>query len=134
MIRRFILIGSILGMTAVGLGAFGAHILKTILTEYQVQIFETGVRYQFYHTFALIAAAFLGRWVGSRWTSIACWLFLAGIVCFSGSLYALALIDVLAMQALAPVLGPVTPLGGLLFMAGWLVLFRAGFDYKGSRR
>ena len=134
MTRRFILIACLLGMTAVGLGAFGAHILKKILTEYQLQIFETGVRYQFYHTFALIAAAFLGRYAGTRWTNVAGWLFIAGIVCFSGSLYVLALSEALGLEALTPVIGPVTPLGGLLFMAGWLVLFRAGFDYKGSKR
>lgn len=134
MTRKLLLIACLLGMTAVGLGAFGAHILKKVLSEYHLQIFETGVRYQFYHTFALIAAAFLGRYVGSRWAGIAGWLFLAGIVCFSGSLYLLALSEVFGLETLAPVLGPLTPLGGLLFMVGWLVLFRAAFDYKGSKR
>jgi len=130
MSRKFLLIASISGAASVALGAFGAHLLKDLLPESQFQIYETGVRYQFYHTFALIAVVILRRYLSHRWTGIAGWLFIAGIVFFSGSLYLLAFADEWEMQKLRLVLGPMTPFGGLLFMAGWLALFRAGMDYK----
>lgn len=128
--RRFLLIGMLSGMFAVVLGAFGAHILKKILTEYEVQIFETGVRYQFYHTFALLIVAITARYLSHRWTNIAGWLFVAGIAFFSGSLYLLAVVNHFGLESSSAILGPMTPIGGLLFMGGWLALFRAAFDYK----
>lgn len=131
MTRKFLLIACLSGMFAVGLGAFAAHILKKILTEYQSQIFDTGVRYQFYHTLALLAVAILGRYVSRRWAEIAGWLFVAGIVFFSGSLYLLALVEALEMPDLAMLAGPLTPVGGVLLIAGWAALFRACFDYRG---
>ncbi len=97
------------------LGAFAAHGLKAILAPDMLAVFETGVRYQMYHAFALFAAA----WAFARWPSrafaIAGGLFVAGIVVFSGSLYLLALTD-------TRWLGAITPLGGLAFLAGWLCL------------
>jgi uncharacterized membrane protein YgdD (TMEM256/DUF423 family) len=130
MSRKFLLIACFSGAGCVMLGAFGAHLLKNTLSEQQLQIFETGVQYQFYHTFALLAVAILSRYLSHRWLGIAGWLFVAGIVLFSGSLYVLALADAWEMQHLRPALGPMTPFGGLLFIAGWLALFRAGMDYK----
>lgn len=123
---------SISGLFAVALGAFGAHILKKILTPDDVQIFETGVRYQFYHTFALLIVAITSRYLSHRWTAIAGWLFVAGMVLFSGSLYLLAVSEAFGLTGLNVILGPMTPIGGVLFMGGWLALFRAGFDYKKS--
>jgi uncharacterized membrane protein YgdD (TMEM256/DUF423 family) len=114
----------------VALGAFGAHGLKNVLSEYQLHIYETGVRYQFYHTFALLAVAILSRYLSLRQMRIAGWLFVAGMVCFSGSLYLLALADTLGIQDYERVLGPVTPIGGLLLIAGWLMLFKAGLGYR----
>jgi uncharacterized membrane protein YgdD (TMEM256/DUF423 family) len=103
------------GLLGVGLGAFGAHALKARLTPELLAMFETGVRYQMYHAFALLAAA----WGWARWPSraftIAAWLFIAGIVVFSGSLYALALTGIKGF-------GAVTPVGGLAFLVGWLCL------------
>jgi uncharacterized membrane protein YgdD (TMEM256/DUF423 family) len=131
MTRKFLLIACLFGMFAVGLGAFAAHVLKKILTEYQIHIFETGVRYQFYHTIAIMAVAILGRYVSKRWAEIAGWLFVAGIILFSGSLYVLSLIEILETPGLAAVAGPITPIGGVLFIAGWAALFRACIDYKG---
>lgn len=128
--RRFLLLATLSGFFAVALGAFGAHILKKILTPDEIQIFEIGVRYQFYHTAALFFSAFLSRYVGHRWTDIAGWLFVVGIFFFSGSLYFLALTEAFQLHSLTAILGPMTPIGGVLFMGGWLALFRAAFDYK----
>jgi uncharacterized membrane protein YgdD (TMEM256/DUF423 family) len=103
------------GFLGVALGAFGAHALEARLSPDMLAVFETGVRYQMYHVFAVLAAAWAwARWPG-RLFSAAGWLFLAGILVFSGSLYLLALTGV-------RMLGAVTPLGGLAFLAGWLCL------------
>ena len=97
------------------LGAFAAHGLKTTLAPEMLSAFETGVRYQMYHAFALFAAAWgLARWQ-TRLFAVAGWLFVAGIVIFSGSLYLMASTGMRW-------LGAVTPLGGLAFLAGWLCL------------
>jgi uncharacterized membrane protein YgdD (TMEM256/DUF423 family) len=113
--RRFYLLAGLAGFLGVALGAFAAHALQARLTPEMLAVFETGVRYQMYHVFALLAAA----WGWARWQhrlfSIAGWLFVAGMLVFSGSLYLLALTNVRA-------LGAITPLGGLAFLAGWLCL------------
>ncbi|MCU0345502.1 MAG: DUF423 domain-containing protein [Saprospiraceae bacterium] len=131
--RKFLLIATLLGMFAVVLGAFGAHILKKLLSEHEIMIFETGVRYQFYHTFALLMTAILGRYLSERWVSIAGWLFIMGTALFSGSLYLIALVPHVGLEASMGILGPMTPLGGVLLMGGWLALFRAAFDYKKNK-
>src|SRR3954468_8230022 len=114
--RTFLLVGAILGFLGVTFGAFGAHALKSRLSTDMLAVFETGVRYQMYHAFAiLIVAAAIGHSGKASLLVIAGWLFLAGILLFSGSLYALALTGV-------GILGAVTPLGGLLFLAGWASL------------
>ena len=120
--RTFLLIGSILGFLAVVFGAFGAHALRNRLSPEMLGVFETGVRYQMYHTFALlIVAAAIGRIGDAPWLVTAGWFFVAGILLFSGSLYALALTNV-------GTLGAVTPVGGLLFLIGWacLIIFGIG--------
>ncbi len=114
--ERHLYIGAALAaFLGVALGAFAAHGLKAILAPDMLAVFETGVRYQMYHAFALFAAA----WAFARWPSrafaIAGGLFVAGIVVFSGSLYLLALTD-------TRWLGAITPLGGLALLAGWLCL------------
>jgi uncharacterized membrane protein YgdD (TMEM256/DUF423 family) len=119
--RTFLLIGALAGFLGVGLGAFGAHALRSRLTAEMLAVFETGVRYQMYHVFALlITAAAIGRIGDARLLLIAGWFFVAGIVLFSGSLYAFALTGVTA-------LGAITPIGGLAFLIGWatLALFAA---------
>lgn len=133
MTKRFLIFACVSGLTAVILGAFGAHILKRILSEQHVMIFETGVRYQFYHTFALIAVALISRYTSKRWTAIAGWTFLMGIVLFSGSLYLMSLTEFLEIQHMQKVIGPITPAGGLLFIVGWSCLLRACVDYSGRR-
>lgn len=94
---------------AVGLGAFGAHALKARLEPDMLAIFETGVRYQVYHALALLLLAAV------RGPSKVGWCFTAGIVLFSGSLYILALTGVKKW-------GAVTPIGGVLFLVGWLIV------------
>ena len=113
--RFFFALGSASALIAVAAGAFGAHGLRARLTPELLAVFETGARYQMYHALALLAASWaLTRWPGP-WPARAGWLFLAGTVLFSGSLYALALSGVRW-------LGAVTPLGGLAFLAGWACL------------
>jgi uncharacterized membrane protein YgdD (TMEM256/DUF423 family) len=114
--RTFLLIGSVLGFLGVAIGAFGAHGLRSRLTAEMLAVFETGVRYQMYHVFALLSvAAAIGHFGQARLLVIAGWAFIAGIVIFSGSLYALALSG-------AGVLGAMTPIGGLGFLIGWACL------------
>ena len=113
--RRFFALGSLSALIGVAAGAFGAHALKARLAPELLAAFETGVRYQLVHSLALLAVAWaVVRWPG-RATMLAGVLFLAGIVLFSGSLYALALTGSRA-------LGIVTPFGGAAFIAGWACL------------
>ena len=116
--RTFFLLGTLSAFVGVAAGAFGAHGLKERLSAEMLAIFETGVRYQMYHAFALVAAAWgAARWPGA-WTTGAGWLFVAGTLIFSGSLYALSLTGIRW-------LGAITPIGGLAFLAGWLCLAAA---------
>jgi uncharacterized membrane protein YgdD (TMEM256/DUF423 family) len=114
--RTFLLIGAVLGFLGVAFGAFGAHALKNRLSPELLAVFETGVRYQMYHAFAvLIVAAAIGHIGNARLLVIAGWVFFAGVLLFSGSLYTLALTGV-------GILGAITPLGGVLFLIGWACL------------
>jgi len=115
MARLFFAIASILGALSVAGGAFGAHALKGQLTEAALGSFETGIRYQMYHALALLIVALLMKQSPASALTIAGWCFIAGIVLFSGSLYGLSLAGIKA-------LGPVTPLGGVAFIAGWICL------------
>ena len=119
--RTFLLIGALAGFLGVGLGAFGAHGLRSRVSPEMLAVFETGARYQMYHAFALlIVAAVIGRFGDSRLLVVAGWSFVVGVLLFSGSLYALALTSV-------STLGAVTPIGGVAFLVGWacLALFAA---------
>jgi uncharacterized membrane protein YgdD (TMEM256/DUF423 family) len=121
--RPLLLIASLLGALSVILGAFAAHALKEIFPAESMTIFETGVRYQFYHVFAIFIAAFLsGSNPSIKYFKWAASCFLLGIVLFCGSLYALAAIKANGISGLGAV-GIVTPLGGIFFIAGWLLLF-----------
>ena len=116
MANAFLLLGSLAGFLGVAAGAFGAHGLRGRLSPDMLAVFETAVRYQMYHVFALlITAAVIGRAGDARLLTIAGWSFVTGMVLFSGSLYALALTGVSG-------LGAVTPLGGLAFLVGWACL------------
>jgi uncharacterized membrane protein YgdD (TMEM256/DUF423 family) len=113
--RLFFGVGCASAAMAVTLGAFGAHGLRGRLVPDMLIVFEIGVRYQMYHALALLAAALAhARWPSTTIT-LAGWLFIAGTVIFSGSLYGLAVTG-------QRWLGAVTPLGGAAFIAGWLAL------------
>ena len=111
--RLFFVLGSAAALLAVAAGAFAGHLLKQRLDAALFEIFEVGTRYHMYHALALLATArACNRW---PWSIAAGWCFVAGLVLFCGSLYALSLTGVRT-------LGAITPLGGLAFMAGWLCL------------
>src|SRR5580704_15616921 len=111
----WVLIGSVVMFLGVAIGAFAAHGLKDVLSDPMKAVFETAVRYQFIHGLALFIVAWLSTNGPSPLVTAAGYLFLAGIVIFSGSLYILSLTGVKAW-------GAVTPVGGLAFLAGWLAL------------
>lgn len=122
--KGFLLTSTLLGALSVALGAFGAHGLKKLVPVETIGTFETGVRYQFYHVFALLAVAILiekfpGDWM--RWAGI---LFIIGIVLFSGSLYILTALKATNTVGLSGI-GAITPFGGLFLIAGWIAMFVA---------
>ena len=113
--KLFLSIGSISGALAVMLGAFGAHGLKERLSEKMMASWMTGVEYHFYHTFAILVVGLLAMHCQSKSLSAGGWAFTFGIAIFSGSLYVMALTGITK-------LGMVTPIGGLAFIAGWVLL------------
>jgi uncharacterized membrane protein YgdD (TMEM256/DUF423 family) len=116
--RIFFAVGAVSAFIAVAAGAFGAHALKGRLTPDMLGVFEVGARYQMYHALALIACAWaLTKWPGTL-TVTSGWLFIAGTIVFSGSLYALGLSG-------HRWLGAITPFGGLALLAGWACLAAA---------
>jgi uncharacterized membrane protein YgdD (TMEM256/DUF423 family) len=120
----FFLLASLLGGLGVALGAFGAHAMRGRIAENLLANFETGVRYHFYHALALVAVAVaIQRWPNSNLPVIAGWLFVVGVVIFSGSLY------VMAFTGLRW-LGAITPIGGVALIAGWLCLLLVAWSNK----
>jgi uncharacterized membrane protein YgdD (TMEM256/DUF423 family) len=116
--RAFLQLSALLGLFAVISGTMAAHLLKERLSAYELGVFETAARYHMYHAIALAVVAALAGRIADRRLAVAGWCFVAGIVIFSGSLYALALTG-------EKRLGAVAPLGGLSFMLGWIFLFLA---------
>jgi len=112
---HFLSLGALFAFVAVAGGAFGAHSLKAILSPDMLTVFETGVRYQMYHALALLTVGWAAHQYPQASFHVAGWLFVAGILLFSGSLYVLALSGVRW-------LGAITPLGGVCFLGGWAVL------------
>lgn len=125
MTRRFTLLGCLFAFLGVALGAFGAHALNaTLMANGRADTYETAVQYQLIHALALFVAAWAAeKWPGrpTRWAG---YLFAAGIVIFSGSLYILSIFDVRIM-------GAITPLGGVAFLAGWGCLMWAVWRDRG---
>ncbi len=119
--RLFLIVAALNGFLSVALGAFGAHGLKKLISPSLLQTFQTGVDYQLLHTLALLAIALLPQ--QNRWSSLAGWGFISGIILFSGSLYLLALLQTRA-------LGLITPIGGMCFLIGWACLFIYAWKHK----
>jgi uncharacterized membrane protein YgdD (TMEM256/DUF423 family) len=117
--KRIVVTASILGAFTIAIGAFGAHGLKQLVDAEVITSFETGVRYQMFHVIVLLVIGFAGPISAStkKWVF---WFFIFGIILFSGSIYILALKEILRFDV--KFLGPVTPLGGLSFIIGWLGL------------
>ncbi|MBX2826837.1 MAG: DUF423 domain-containing protein [Flavobacteriaceae bacterium] len=122
--KKILTIASLLGALTIAIGAFGAHGLKQVADAQSVASFETGVRYQMYHVIALFILGLVPYIsdTGKKWVFR---LFLLGILLFSGSIYLLALKEVVSIPA--NILGPITPLGGIAFIAGWL---RLAYDFR----
>ncbi len=122
--NNFLKIGAIAAFLSVAFGAFGAHALKEILSPQMLEVFKTGVQYQFYHALALIILSFFIKLYPEqgllKWSGI---FFTLGIILFSGSLYTLTLSGI-------KLLGIITPFGGLSFLAGWGIFFFAGYKLK----
>lgn len=119
--KSFLLTGAVLGGLAVILGAFGAHKLKELVPAESVSSFQTGVQYQMYHALALLLIGILFErfpFAATRWAGIC---FITGIVLFSGSLYLLTSLKATGQVGLKGI-GIITPIGGLFFVAGWLLL------------
>jgi uncharacterized membrane protein YgdD (TMEM256/DUF423 family) len=122
--RTYLILGSLFAGIAVMLGAFGAHGLKKLVAPETVATFQTGVQYQMYHAFALLIIGILYERLPHallQWAGI---LFISGIVLFSGSLYLLVALKAAQKTGLGPV-GIITPVGGLLFIAGWVLVVMA---------
>ena len=117
----YLKIAALLGALAVALGAFGAHALKKILSEKYLAIFETAVRYQFYHVFALVAVGILLKEFPNSYLLWSGRLFCYGILIFSGSLYLMTLLEAIGQQGFRW-LGAITPIGGICLIAGWILM------------
>jgi len=113
--KKILSLAAISGMLAVALGAFGAHGLKQMISPEMLEVYKTGVQYQFYHTFALLAVGILMHFNPSKALKWSASLFTTGIVLFSGSLYILAISGI-------KTLGIITPFGGVAWIAAWILL------------
>lgn len=113
--RNILLAGAVFMALGVLLGAFGAHALKKILSPEMLDVYKTGVEYQFYHAIGLLLVGLIGFHLESKWLRWSGIFLIVGIVIFSGSLYALSISGI-------KILGAITPIGGLSFVAGWVCL------------
>lgn len=126
--KGFVKTAALLGAMSVGLGAFAAHALKPVLSNDLLTVFETAVRYQFYHVFALLITGILYNYGNKKFLRWAGLLFISGIILFSGSLYLITWTKAAGTGGFGW-LGPLTPLGGLCFIMGWIMIF-AGVGKK----
>ena len=120
--KGFLRTATLIGALSIALGAFAAHALKQTVSDYALGIFETAVRYQFYHVFALLASSILYKEFHNKYIKWSGIFFIAGIILFGGSLYVLAIIKAAVMPGYNWI-GAITPVGGLCFIFGWLCLF-----------
>lgn len=119
--RNMVATGAFITATTIAIGAFGAHGLKELIDTSSLATFEVGVRYQMYHALAIVMVGF-APWISEKLKKIIFWVFIIGIIFFSGSIYLLSLNSILAFNTSK--IGFITPIGGLFFIIGWL---RLGF-------
>jgi|SRR5689334_6134708 len=117
--KTFLSLGALFGGIAVALGAFGAHGLRKIVSPDVVSVFQTGVQYQMYHTLALLVIAIVYERLPNKWIKWSGYLFSFGILFFSGSLYLITALKA-DERSIPAAIGAITPVGGLLFILGWL--------------
>ena len=127
--KTYLITAAMLGAVSVMLGAFGAHGLKTRMNAETFDIFETAVKYQFYHVFALLAVAIVSQYIPGNLINWSGRCFIAGIILFSGSLYLLSYFKMAGNQQMNW-LGAITPFGGLCFITGWLLLAAAALKLR----
>jgi uncharacterized membrane protein YgdD (TMEM256/DUF423 family) len=120
--KGYLKTAAILGALSVAIGAFAAHTLKGTISNYALEIFETAVKYQFYHVFALLAVGIVYKEFPNKFLNWSGILFIGGIILFSGSLYVLAAIKAAVLPGYNWI-GAITPVGGLCFILGWIFLF-----------
>jgi len=126
--KQAIVFGAAFAAIAVILGAFGAHALKAVMTPDKLLVFETGVRYHFYHSFALILAGVLYYSFPAKQLKLSVSFFITGILLFSGSLYAISLLSI-SGGTIGP-LGILTPIGGVFFILGWAMIVAGVATHK----
>ena len=132
--KNFVAAAAIFGTFAVALGAFGAHGLEKITTDEKIiHGFQTGVQYQMYHALALLMVAIIFEKFPNRWIKWAGNCFIAGVILFSGSLYLLTFLKIQESNTVK-FIGPITPLGGIFFIAGWIFLLTGVLNRKKSQR
>lgn len=120
MYKKLLIISGVLGILAVILGAFGAHALANKLSESQLNTYQTGIQYHYYHTITLLVVVMASRlYTNPIWLYRGAICFILGIFCFSGSIYLLACKELLSLQNWTKVIGPITPIGGLFFIMAW---------------
>ena len=121
--RPFLIAGILFGALAVALGAFGAHGLQNVTTDEKIlHGFQTAVQYQVFHALALLTVAIIYERLPGKWIKWAGHFFIIGIILFSGSLYLLTALRI-SESSLTKIVGPITPLGGIFYIIGWLALF-----------
>lgn len=113
--KKILTVAALSGMLAVAFGAFGAHALKGIISSEMLEVYKTGVQYQFYHTFALLVVGILMHFNQTKVLECSAYLFGTGIILFSGSLYIMAISGIKAV-------GIITPFGGIAWIAAWILL------------
>ena len=123
--KKLFITACILGALTVILGAFGAHLLKEKLTAAQLVSYNTGISYQFYHVGAALLCCLFAAQFKVKQFNIAGWLFIVGIICFSGSIYLLNTRELIGLTSYKW-LGPITPIGGVFFILGWITMALAG--------
>ena len=127
--KKILLKGALLGCIAVIFGALGAHALKQVLTTDQLLSYETAVRYQIYHAIVLLFLAIGAKWFNNKTLKLSSLFIFWGVVLFSGSIYLLTIKNIFGL-AFLKFAGPITPLGGILMIIGWVIIIKEALSRK----